>query len=228
MRATRVDDPVRRPSHGGGPRPETAWKLAFFGLAAVVVVAAAVIVPILLKRQSPPPRTASLPKLNPPVARQSPTVTTSPATPPPTASPAQADARQSADPTARERPSDTSATPRPTPRRGPANAPTYESLCQQFGADRVARVTLSGIEGLALHTVLYDGIQRASGGGTPQWRFSVRGNEGDLLIGPIGDVTALLEALDLGTTTSIDLQQRVAVVAVDRSKVPAMPMMPNP
>lgn len=191
--------------------PPRSWtsgnRLVLAGVAAAILIAATAAIVLMLNRPTPPaPRLSSLPKPNLTPPRPTP--------PPPEIPPNSPNAatQRTADPANRP----------PTPARQPPNKQTYENFVQQYGAARVARVRLTGIQGLALQDAIFNGIERAKGNETPEWRFSLRGDDGELLIAPIADLNALVEGLNLGTTTTLDLNQRIAVISVDRSRVPTL------
>lgn len=104
----------------------------------------------------------------------------------------------------------------------PPPAIDYASLVARFGAERVARVTLTGVDGVDVNRTVRDRIDAwdvATGGAKPvTWRVTTSGNQAELILAPVGDLDAVVKALDLGAASAMDAAERRVVIEVEKQK----------
>jgi hypothetical protein len=148
---------------------------------------------------------------------------------PPFAQPAGAPARGQAGPWSGP-PSPVFSSPSQHPQRGPMTPMPppppidYDALVQRYGADRVARVTISGASGLDLAATIRKRLEAWDSATRPgTWRVSTTGDAAELLLGPVGDLSALAAALDLGSVTGQDDDQRRLYIAADPGRCEPKP-----
>jgi hypothetical protein len=103
---------------------------------------------------------------------------------------------------------------------GATEHPTYESLVARFGAQRVARIKLTGAKDPKFSAMVRRRIAAAFVGETKaSWFMSVHNGEGELVVAPVDDLAALVRTLDLGDVSAIDRLTCTAKIAVDAEKV---------
>jgi len=127
---------------------------------------------------------------------------------------------------------------------GPGGAPPpppsnpNETLADQFGAERVATVVITGgpppetprRRGRSpLEALVADKVKPVLGQAGHQINTS-RDRDGriNLEAAPVDDLDALVKALDIGTVTAVDREKRTISVTVDPASLPAEAPAPAP
>jgi len=115
------------------------------------------------------------------------------------------------------------APPRPKPppwADGPGSPEEQlDRLRARFRADRVVRLQLTGTTGLVIQSSLSRRLASLCDPGS-EWsvRTSSSADQVKVILAPVSDLEALAARIDFGTVTEIDREERLIIVAVDRSK----------
>jgi hypothetical protein len=103
--------------------------------------------------------------------------------------------------------------------RGAQGVPSlnYESLCAQYGRERVVRVKLSGAESVDLGKTIKMRIEDWPGERPKAWSVRAHAADGELLLAPVTDIQACAAALSMGSVTATDSAEHVIAITVDPS-----------
>lgn len=114
------------------------------------------------------------------------------------------------------------ATTPPIPGQGPPRPPPaqrYEDYCDRYGAARVVRVRLTGIQGLDVHAALKERAPRLlPADGARGWSAHASGDTVEVIAAPVTDLTSVAAVLDLGAVESTDTAGRLITIHADRGK----------
>jgi hypothetical protein len=95
----------------------------------------------------------------------------------------------------------------------------YASLVDRFGAERVARVTFSGHEGVDLGATIRARLAAWDKATKPAtWSVTTQGSVAELILAPVADLQQLGAQLDMGSVTGVDDGERRLIVSVDKDR----------
>lgn len=173
-------------------------------------------VPSTMPQEAPPPGPRQIDRASPPAQPRP--AENSPDSPVSSRQvPAPAEPRPAEPPTPTKSPT-ADQKPRGTANSGP-RVLGYERLVAQFGAERVVRVVLPDTtvrQLTALRTRLMQLADMTRGA-----NIMLSPGQGQLLgvVGPVADLDAFVSKIDFGSVDSVDREQRIVTITVDKSKL---------
>lgn len=95
----------------------------------------------------------------------------------------------------------------------------YDSLVARYGAERIVRVTLTGVDGVDVSATVRASIDRMDKAKKPNtWRIRTSSGVAELILAPVDDLDGIAALLDLGTVTATDTTERRLVIEYDATK----------